>query len=72
MTAWTEYSLETLTSKAAYLACFAYELQIKLTDLDYAMTPDEALIFLRQITSFDDSMTHTCETAKAHNLLLKP
>jgi hypothetical protein len=58
MTAWTNYSLETISASAANLVSLSIELQSKLLNRDQEMTPDETLLLLNQINSVTESMRH--------------
>ena len=55
---------EAMRGAAEMLANFSNQLKMRLMPHDHDMTPDDALLLLRQITSFADSMSDTCEAAK--------
>jgi hypothetical protein len=67
MNTWNDdYARELMTSSAEVLVNFSVELKRKLADQDQdqASSADEALLLLRQITSFSESMTRLAEKTK--------
>lgn len=68
MAGWTNYTYGAMAASAAQLAIFANELQRKLAVQGHDMDPDDAIFLLRQITSFAESMNHTCEAANFNQL----
>jgi hypothetical protein len=69
MSAWTNYSMETITASALNLVSLSIELQRKLTNQDLEMSPDDALQLLNQINSVTESMRHVANMAKVRATL---